>query len=64
VGVEGLVITCRGWTYTLEDYMQAFADAGLIVEAMREPLPTAPPSNYQQWREVPLFLMARTVKAR
>jgi hypothetical protein len=44
--------------------MQAFADAGLIVEAMREPLPTAPPSNYQQWQEVPLFLMARTVKAR
>jgi ubiquinone/menaquinone biosynthesis C-methylase UbiE len=64
VGVEGLVVTCRGWTYTLEDYMQAFADAGLIVEAMREPLPAAPPAKYQQWQEVPLFLMARTVKAR
>ena len=63
VGVEGLVITCRGWTYTLEDYMRAFADSGLIVEAMREPLPTSPPPTYEQWLEVRLFLMARTVKA-
>jgi SAM-dependent methyltransferase len=59
VGVEGFEITCRGWTYTLEDYMQAFAEAGLTVEAMREPLPATPSSRYVRWRDVPLFLMAR-----
>jgi SAM-dependent methyltransferase len=64
VEVEGLEITCRGWTYTLEDYMQAFAVAGLTVEAMREPLPTGPSSRYARWREVPLFLMARLRKGR
>jgi SAM-dependent methyltransferase len=62
VEVDGLEVTCRGWTYTLEDYMQALGDAGLVVEAMREPLPNGPPAKYERWREVPLFLMARTIK--
>lgn len=26
-----------GWAYPLEDYMRAFEDAGLLIEAMREP---------------------------
>jgi hypothetical protein len=25
---DGLTVTCRGWTYTLEDYLMAFSDAG------------------------------------
>jgi SAM-dependent methyltransferase len=63
VGVDGLEVTCRGWTYTLEDYVQALGDAGLVVEALREPLPSAPSGNFERWLNVPLFLMARTVKA-
>jgi SAM-dependent methyltransferase len=64
VGVDGLEITCRGWTYTLEDYMEALGDAGLVVESMREPRPNGPSGRYERWQAVPLFLMARTVKAR
>jgi SAM-dependent methyltransferase len=64
VGVDGLEITCRGWTYTLEDYMEALGDAGLVVESMREPRPNGPSGRYERWQSVPLFLMARTVKAR
>jgi SAM-dependent methyltransferase len=64
VVVDGLEVTCRGWTYTLEDYVRALGDAGLVVEALREPRPRAPSGRYERWLDVPLFLMARTVKAR
>jgi SAM-dependent methyltransferase len=62
VGVDGLAITCRGWTYTLEDYMEALGEAGFVVEALREPKPNGPSDRYQRWREVPLFMMARVRK--
>jgi hypothetical protein len=62
--MDGLSVTCRGWTYTLEDYAAAFESAGLVVEAMREPRPTAPSANFERWRNVPLFLMVRTQKLR
>lgn len=64
IEMDGLGVTCRGWTYTLEDYMAAFAGAGLVVEALREPKPTAPSPNFERWNDVPLFLMARLLKLR
>lgn len=60
--MDGLSVTCRGWTYTLQDYMAAFEAAGLVVEAMREPRPKNPSANLERWNDVPLFLMARTLK--
>jgi SAM-dependent methyltransferase len=62
IEMDGLSVTCRGWTYTLEDYMAAFAASGLVVEALREPKPSAPSPNFERWNDVPLFLMARTLK--
>jgi ubiquinone/menaquinone biosynthesis C-methylase UbiE len=62
IEMDGLSVTCRGWTYTLEDYLTAFESAGLAVQAMREPTPTAPSTNFERWQTVPLFLMARLVK--
>lgn len=64
IEMDGLIVTCHGWTYTLEDYVNAFESAGLAVEALREPTPTAPPANLERWLTVPLFLMARLVKVR
>jgi len=64
IEMDGLTVTCHGWTYTLEDYVTAFESAGLAVEAMREPKPIAPPANLERWQIVPLFLMARLVKMR
>ncbi len=64
IEMDGLAVTCHGWTYTLEDYMAAFESAGLAVEALREPRPTAPSANFERWLSVPLFLMARLVKLR
>ncbi len=62
--MNGLRVTCRGWTYTLEDYVVAFERAGLVVEAMREPRPSATPGAFEPWQTVPLFLMVRALKPR
>jgi SAM-dependent methyltransferase len=62
---DGLEMTFRGWTYTLQDYAQALQDAGLSIQAMREPRPCGDaPAAYAPWNRYPMFLLIRTVKAR
>jgi SAM-dependent methyltransferase len=58
---EGLRITLRGWTYTLEDYAVALHDAGFVMEVIREPTPF-PDTRYQRWSDLPLFMNVRAVK--
>jgi ubiquinone/menaquinone biosynthesis C-methylase UbiE len=58
---EGLCITCRGWTNTLEDYAVALHDAGFVIEVIREPTPI-PDARYQRWSELPLFMNVRALK--
>lgn len=58
---DGLRMTFRGWTYTLEDYALALNDAGFAIELIREPTPTSD-SRYQRWSELPLFMNVRAVK--
>lgn len=58
---DGLRMTFRGWTYTLEDYAVALEDAGFAIETIREPKP-ASDSRYLPWRKVPLFMNVRAVK--
>jgi ubiquinone/menaquinone biosynthesis C-methylase UbiE len=58
---DGLHMTFRGWTYTLEDYALALGDAGFTIEAIREPTPTSD-SRYQRWKVLPLFMNVRAVK--
>jgi SAM-dependent methyltransferase len=58
---DGQRMTFRGWTYTLEDYALALHDAGLVIEVIREPRPTADP-RYQRWSELPLFMNVRALK--
>jgi ubiquinone/menaquinone biosynthesis C-methylase UbiE len=58
----GLEMTFRGWTYSLEDYAIAFEQAGLVIEAMREPRPSGAPDRYSRWARVPMFLLLRAVK--
>ena len=59
---NGLTMTFRGWTYSLEDYSVALETAGFCIESMREPRPAGAPSPFDQWQQVPLFLFARAVK--
>jgi ubiquinone/menaquinone biosynthesis C-methylase UbiE len=58
---DGLTMTFRGWTYTLEHYALALEQAGLRIETIREPPPIG--ATYERWREVPLFLLLRAVKS-
>lgn len=60
---DGLTMTFHGWSYALQDYAVAFEEAGLIIETLREPVPFAPPSRYEQWQRLPMFLHLRAVKS-
>ena len=63
---DGLRMRFVGWCYPLEDYARAFEDAGLAIEALREPrVPAeavaADPSE-ERWQRMPLFLFLRLRK--
>ncbi len=56
---DGLAITFDGWCCALEDYASAFEAAGLLIEALREPLPAA---GHDRRRRLPMFLHLRARK--
>ena len=60
---DGLEMTFRGWTYSLQDHSLALEAAGMRVESMREPQPAHGAPRYHRWHRVPMFLMVRAVKA-
>jgi SAM-dependent methyltransferase len=57
---DGLAFTFEGWSHPLEAYTRALEEAGLLIEAMREPAGSAG----GRWSRVPMFLMWRALKAR
>ena len=57
---EGLEFTFAGWCYPLEAYTRALEEAGMLIEAIREPADPAA----GRWARVPMFLMWRALKAR
>lgn len=59
----GMRITFHGWCYPVEDYARAFEDAGLLIEAIREPkqrddVLAADPAE-ARWQRLPMFLFLR-----
>lgn len=59
---DGLTVTLRGWTHSLEDYSVALEDAGFAIERIREPRPS-PDTRYRRWSHLPLFMNIRAVKS-
>jgi SAM-dependent methyltransferase len=63
---DGRSITFEGWSYSLQDYAQAFEAAGFVLERVREPHPSRqavdvyPP--WARWMRIPMFLFVRAVK--
>jgi SAM-dependent methyltransferase len=53
---DGLTMTFRGWSYSLEEYAAAFERAGFLIEMIREPVPEDPTPA------LPLFLHLRALK--
>lgn len=51
---DGLQMHFAGWSQPLQDYMAAFAGAGLAVTALSEPVPATPARKH--WHRLPLFL--------
>jgi len=55
-----------GWTYTVEDYCRGLEEAGVLIEKVREPAPSA--ENLERrpslagWQRIPLFLFMSAVK--
>lgn len=65
---DGLTMTFHSLHHSLEGYTRALEDAGLLIEAVREPavdaehLDDGPPAA--RWTRVPLFLHLRAMKPR
>jgi SAM-dependent methyltransferase len=59
-------MTFSGWVYPLEAYSRAFEDAGLVLEALREPAATDAEVQLRgwerRWQRLPNFLMFRAAK--
>jgi SAM-dependent methyltransferase len=60
---DGLEMTFRGWTYSVEDYADALGQAGLLIESIREPRPVGVSGRFHQWSRIPMFLMIKSIKA-
>ena len=61
---DGLAMTFHAAHRPLETYMRAFENAGLGVEALREPPWDGPPerSQFQGWHRLPMFCLLRARK--
>jgi SAM-dependent methyltransferase len=63
---DGLSMRFIGWCYPLEDYARAFEDAGLAIEALREPPQlddaVAADPTQARWQRLPTFLFLRLRK--
>jgi SAM-dependent methyltransferase len=63
---DGLSMTFHSLHHSLEDYTRAFEDAGLLLEALREPVVedalVASQPQAARWRRLPVFLLLRAVK--
>ncbi len=54
----------RGWSRPIQDYLGALFDVGLVIDALREPVPRHDFEEYERWHRFPMFLQLRAVKQR
>lgn len=59
---RGVTIRFRGWSHALEDYVGALSGAGLVIDMVREPVPSAGARHYERWHRYLMFLHVRAVK--
>jgi hypothetical protein len=61
---DGVTMTFRGWTYSLESYATALERAGLVIELLREPRPAGASPGSEIELPLPMFLYLRAMKHR
>jgi ubiquinone/menaquinone biosynthesis C-methylase UbiE len=61
---DGVTMHFSGWHRSITTYARAIEDAGLLIEAIREPMPAddAPPESYDRWRRMPMFMHLKVLK--
>ena len=59
-----ITMTFRGWARPMQEYFSALFDAGLVVDLVREPVPSTREGRLERWHRVPMFLHIRAVKPR
>ncbi|MHB1584524.1 MAG: class I SAM-dependent methyltransferase [Acidimicrobiales bacterium] len=60
---DGLTMTFRGWSRSLQDYVGTITASGLLVELLAEPLPAEVPDHLERGRWFPMFLHLRARRA-
>ena len=63
-GETGLTMHFRGWSHSLEQYVSALSGTGLVVDTLREPVPTIHTEDYGRWARYPMFLHLPPASAR
>lgn len=58
---DGSVMGFRGWHHPISTYTRALESAGLLIEALREPVPADDAVGWDRWRRFPMFLHVRAV---
>jgi ubiquinone/menaquinone biosynthesis C-methylase UbiE len=61
---QGIKMHFSGWHRSIATYSKALQDAGLLIEAIREPMPQdeAPARDWDRWRRMPMFMHIRALK--
>lgn len=61
---DGVRMHFSGWHRSIGTYSRAIESSGLLIEAIREPLPAddAPGQKWDRWRRMPMFLHIRCLK--
>ncbi|GAB3912794.1 class I SAM-dependent methyltransferase [Kibdelosporangium lantanae] len=61
---DGITMHFSGWHRSIGTYTRAIEGSGLLIDAIREPLPAddADPARWDRWRRVPMFMHVRCLK--
>jgi SAM-dependent methyltransferase len=59
---RGIIMRFQGWSHALGDYAAALHEAGLLIDMVREPVPSTGSDDYDRWHRYPMFLHLRAIK--
>ena len=59
---DGPLMHFTGWSRSLEEYMNILADAGFVVEDLREPVPESRSAHWERWHRYLMYLNLRAVR--
>ena len=61
---SGITMHFCGWTRPMQDYFAALFNAGFVVDALQEPVPSTHDGRYERWHRVSMLLHICAIKTR